>query len=111
MRDTRSDEETTPDSIATALKTAFRRESAGRSNIKFEVHLGGFVVSAHVRNGEVDVTTAPIEKPDLIIEAGAGIRQLMAQELTPQQALENKVVRMVSGDVKMLGRFAEIFRS
>lgn len=109
LGDPRPEEVVTPDSMASALMSTFRAENAGRSNIKFELHLGEIVVHAHVRAGTVSVGHGPIEKPDLVIEAGPGIRSLMAREITPDQALKNKVVR-VAGDRALLTRFAEMFQ-
>lgn len=110
MGNPRPDEVITRDSIASALMSTFRRENAGRSNVRFEVHIGEIIVSAHVHNGQVDVSTEPIEKPDLVFETGPGMRQLMAQEVTAEQAVKNKIVRVVSGDAKDLKRFAEMFQ-
>jgi DNA-binding HxlR family transcriptional regulator len=109
LGDPRPDEVITPDSMASALLSTFRSGNAGRSNIKYELHMGDIVVHAHVQGGKVTVGTGPIVKPDLVIEAGPAIRQVMAREITPEQALKKKVVG-VSGDPKLLTRFAEIFQ-
>ncbi len=99
----------TPDSFASALLTTFRPENAGRSNAKFEVRMGEIVVHAHVREGKVAVGTGPIEKPDLVIEGGPAIKQLMAREITADQAVKSKMVN-VKGDVKLLNRFVQLFQ-
>jgi DNA-binding HxlR family transcriptional regulator len=109
MGDPRPDEIVTPDSIASALKATFRPENAGRDNVKFELHVGDIVASAHVQNGSVHVTTAPIEKPDLVIHAGPGIRQIMAREVRPDQAVKKKMVK-VEGDRKLFARFTQLFQ-
>lgn len=105
----RPGEVVTPDSFASALLTTFRSEHAGRSNTKYEVRMGDVVVHAHVRDGKVTVGVGPIEKPDLIIEGGPAIKQLMARELPPEQALKTKVLS-VKGDPKLLNRFVQIFQ-
>ena len=62
-----------------------------------------------MRNRKVRVGRGPLTRPDLVIEAGPGIRALMAREVTPEEALKKKIVR-VRGDRKLLTRFAEMFQ-
>jgi len=109
LGDPRPGEVVTNDSMASALMTTFRPESAGRANVKYELHLGDVVVHAHVRGGAVSVGTGPIEKPDLVVHAGPQLRQVMARELSPEDALKKKIVR-VDGDPKLFKRFTEFFR-
>jgi len=104
-----ADEIVTEDSLAAALLSTFRPEAAGRTNVSYELRLGDIVVHAQVRNGEVRVGRGPLEKADLIIEAGPQIRALMAREITPDEALRKKVIK-VHGDAKLLARFAQLFQ-
>ena len=105
----RPDEIVTEDSIASALLSTFRPEAASRANVSYELRLGDIVVHAQVRDRKVVVGRGPLPKPDLIIEAGPGIRALMAREITPEEALKKEIVR-VTGDPKLLTRFAQLFR-
>lgn len=109
LGDPRRDEIVTEDSMATALLSTFRPESAARGSVNYELHLGEIVVNAQVRNRTVTVGRGPLPKPDLIIVAGPGIRALMAREITPQEALKKKVVS-ITGDPKLLTTFAQTFQ-
>ncbi len=109
LGDPRADESVTADSMAVALLSTFRSEAAHRLNASYELHLGPVTVHAKVRNGKITVGTGPLSDPDVTIEAGPGIRALMAGEITPQEALKKKIVR-VQGDRKLFARFAQIFR-
>jgi DNA-binding HxlR family transcriptional regulator len=109
LGDPRPNEVVTVDSLCMALHSTFRPEAAGRTHARYELHVGPATVHAIVRDGTVTVGKGTLEKPDLIIEAGPGIRALMAQEITPEQALKAKIVR-ITGDVKHFTRFARMFR-
>lgn len=105
----RPHEVVTEDSMVMALRTTFRAEAAGKRKARFELRLGEIVLHAIVRNGSVTVEKGPLEDPDLIIEAGPGIRAVMAQEITPDEALKAKIVR-IKGDRTLFPLFARIFR-
>jgi DNA-binding HxlR family transcriptional regulator len=109
LGDPRPNETVTEDSMATALRSTFHPEFAGRTHARFEVHVGPIVVHAIVRGGKVLAGKGPIKDPDLVIEAGPGIRAVMAQELSPADALKTKVAR-IEGDPKLFERFAQMFR-
>ncbi|MBV9276950.1 MAG: helix-turn-helix transcriptional regulator [Candidatus Eremiobacteraeota bacterium] len=106
----RADETVTEDSIASALLSTFCAKAAGRSSVSYELRVGsGITVHARVRGGKLEVGRGPLTRPDLIIEAGPGIRALMAREISPEEALRKKIVR-VRGDKKLLTRFTEMFQ-
>lgn len=109
LGDPRPGEIVTEDSMCMALHSTFRSEAAGRTHARYELHVGPIVINAIVRDGAVTVSKGPLERPDLVIEAGPGIRALMAQEITPEQALKAKIVR-ITGDPKYFARFARLFR-
>lgn len=109
LGEVRPDEVVTEDSMVMALRTTFRREAAGKAKARIELRLGEIVVHAIVRSGSVTAGKGPVENPDLIIEAGPGIRAVMAQEISPEQALKSKVVR-IKGDRDLFLLFARIFR-
>lgn len=109
LGDPRPDEVVTDDSIAAALLTTFRPEGAGRRRVTFELRLGEVVVNARVRNGAVTVGRGPAENPDAVITAGPQLRLLLAREITPVQALKQKIVS-VEGGKEYLEQFAQMFR-
>ena len=109
LGDPRPDEIVTDDSIAMALRTTFRPETAARDDIGFELHVGPIVVNAQVRDGAVTVGRGALPAPDLVIESGPAIRQLLAREITPKEALKNGAVR-IRGQRALLDRFVQLFR-
>jgi DNA-binding MarR family transcriptional regulator len=109
LGDPRKGEVVTQDSMAAALVATFRPENAGRANVSYELRLGEVVVHARVQNGKVTVGRGPLPEADLTIEAGPAIRALLAREITPQEALKKKIVR-VKGDSKLLIRFTQMFQ-
>lgn len=105
----RPHEVVTEDSMAMALRTTFRKEAARNLKARYELRLGDIVLHAIVKNGTLTVGKGALEDPDLVIEAGPGIRALMAQEISPDEAIKAKIVR-VSGDRKLFAPFAQMFR-
>lgn len=77
-----------------ALRTTFRPEAAGKTKAGYELHLGGIVFNALVHNAQVAVGRGPL---------------LLAREITPEQAIKKKLVR-IKGNPRLLDRFVRIFR-
>jgi len=109
LGDPRADETITVDSLITALRSTFHPEAARGLRAGYELRLGEIVLHARVDGGRVEVAEGSLPGADLAIEAGPGIRALMAGELSPARAIENGTVH-VTGDPELLTRFAEIFR-
>jgi DNA-binding HxlR family transcriptional regulator len=105
----RAHEVVTEESMIMALRTTFRSEAAKGVKASYELHMGDIVLHAVVQNGELTLGKGPLEAPDLAIEAGPGIRAVMAQEITPEDAVKAKIVR-IKGDRDLFGRFAQMFR-
>lgn len=105
----RAHEIVTEDSMIMALRTTFRRDAARGVRATYELHFGDIVIHAIVKNSAVSVGKGAVENPDLIIEAGPGIRAVMAQEITADEAVKAKIVRL-SGDRRLFLKFAEMFR-
>lgn len=105
----RPHEVVTEDSMVMALHTTFRKEASRNVKAAYELRLGDIVLHAIVKNGTVRVGKGPAEHADVVIEAGPGIRAVMAQEISPDQAIKAKIVR-VSGDRKLFTEFGRIFR-
>jgi DNA-binding HxlR family transcriptional regulator len=109
LGDPRPDEIVTEDSMVMALRTTFRPEAAKGVKARYELHLGDIVLHAVVQNGRAAIDKGPLDKPDLVINAGPGIRQVMAQEISPDEALKKKIAG-ISGDRKLFAQFAQMFR-
>jgi DNA-binding HxlR family transcriptional regulator len=109
LGDPAPDEIVTPDALVMAMRTTFRPESAGKLRASYELHVGPAIVHARIENGTIHAKPGPIGNPDLVIEAGPGIRLLMANEITAEEALKKGIVH-ISGKRELLDRFADIFR-
>jgi DNA-binding HxlR family transcriptional regulator len=109
LGDPRPDETITVDSLITALRTTFHPAAARGFRAAYEVRVGEIVLHARIDDGRVEVAEGALARADLAIEAGPGIRALMAGELSPARAVENGTVHL-TGNRKLLKRFAEIFR-
>ena len=109
LGDPRPDETITVDSLVTALRTTFHPDAARGVRAGFELRVGEIVLHARVDKGRVQVAQGALPGADLTIEAGPGIRALMAGELSPAAAIETGTVQL-TGDPELLTRFAEIFR-
>jgi hypothetical protein len=92
-----------------SLRSTFRPEAARGVHVRYEPHLGEIIVSARVANGEVAVTAGPLPAADLLIEAGPGIKGLMAGEISAGDAIERGIVR-ITGEAELLAHFTRMFR-
>ena len=109
LGDPRSDEVVTDESMIMALRTTFRPEAAKRVRARYELRMGQAVLHAVVNDGKVEVGKGPLSNPDVVVEAGPGLRALMAQEVTPLEGLKAKIVRM-KGNRKLFMAFPKLFR-
>ncbi|HWT06809.1 MAG TPA: helix-turn-helix domain-containing protein, partial [Xanthomonadales bacterium] len=89
LGDPRCDETITVDSLITALRTTFHPEAARKFRAGYELRVGEIVLHARVDDARADVAAGSLPGADLIIEAGPGIRALMAGEVTPANAVRN----------------------
>lgn len=105
----REEEIVTDDSMAMALRTIFRDEEAGDDDLKFELHVGDIVANAHVHDGKVVVGRGALPDADLVIESGPHVRELLAHEITPKEALKTGAVQ-IRGKPALLDRFVQLFR-
>lgn len=96
-------------SLVMALRTTFRPQAARSVRASFELRVGPIVLHAHVANGRVHAAEGPLAGADLVIEAGPGIRALMAGEIAAEDAIAHGLVN-VTGDPALLTRFAQMFR-
>jgi DNA-binding HxlR family transcriptional regulator len=104
----RQDEIVTVDSMTMALRSLFRPEAARGPALSYLLQLGPIVLHALIDDGRLDVGTGPIPDADLVIEAGPGLRAMLAGEVSAREAIETGAVRL-TGDPILLAWFIEIF--
>ncbi|HST55498.1 MAG TPA: helix-turn-helix domain-containing protein [Solirubrobacteraceae bacterium] len=120
MGEPKDDDVITADSLTMALRTAFIPASASVS-LDFQIQVGTVELRAQVSAGELKVVqlapptppvggSLPSSEPELRFAASPGIRHLIAGTLTPAQAVEQDVVTILRGNLKLLERFTELFR-
>jgi hypothetical protein len=109
LGDPRPDEIVTTDSLIIALRTTFQPAAAAGVHTGFEVRLGDVTIHAIVDGPNVTVADGPLEDADLVIEAGPGLRAVMAAELSPQDAVQLGHARL-TGDPALFELFADLFK-
>lgn len=111
----------TADSLTMALRTAFRPDFAASASLDCQMQVGPVELRAHVSDGELKVTQIepppalagdlPADgDPELRFATGPGIRDVIAGTLAPAQAINQGVVTILTGDLKLLQRFTQLFR-
>ena len=120
MGEPKADDIITADSLTMALRTAFTPGAASVS-LDFQIQVGVIELRAQVSDGGLKVVqitppaspvggSLPSGEPDLRFATGPGIRHLIAGTLTPAEAVEQGVVTILKGNLKLLGGFTELFR-
>lgn len=109
LGDPRAGEVVTEDSLATALRTTFQPDAAPKRALRFALRAGDVAFHAEVRDGGIRVGRGPIADPHLTIECGPELRAIMAREISPEQALKKKLVR-IQGDPRLFERFVRMFK-
>ena len=105
----RPNEIVTTDSIAMALRTTFRPESAQGVRARIELHVGEIVVHAIVDDARVVAGRGAVEEADLVIVTGPAIKALMSGDMTPREALASGEIH-ITGSRRLFDRFAKMFR-
>lgn len=104
-----ADDVVTPDSMTMAFRTAFHPTAAAGWTGSFVVHVGDVVLTLTVDDGELTVTRGPADRATLTIAAGPAIREVIAGQVSPDEAVRTGVVHVLDGDRAALDRFATIF--
>lgn len=110
----------TADSLTIALRSAFRPGLASAS-LDFQIQVDAVELRAHANGVELKVVqiappappvggSLPSGEPELWFATGSGIRHLITGTLSPAEAVKEEAVRILKGDLKLLERFAELFR-
>jgi DNA-binding HxlR family transcriptional regulator len=120
MGEPKGDDIVTADSLTMALRSAFRPEFASEP-LDFQIQVGAVELRARVGDGNLKVVqlappAPPVGgsltsgEPELRFATGPGIRHLIEGTMTSAQAIEQDVVTILSGNLELLERFAELFR-
>ncbi len=105
----RHEEIVTTDSMVMAMRSTFHANAARGVHAAYELHFGDVVIHAIVDDGKVEACAGPLAKPDLVIEAGPAIKDLMSGAVSPREAIAKRMVHLV-GDASLLTKFSKIFR-
>ncbi len=105
----RPDEIITNDSMVMALRTTFQPQTSAGVKSSYELRMGPVVIHARIDDGKIDAGVGPLPDADLVIEAGPGLKAVMARDITPREALAQGLVR-ITGDPALFDRFGELFR-
>lgn len=119
MSDPAEGDVVTRDSMTIAFRTAFRPDVAvEHPATRYEVRIGEIVLLLDVSGASLAVTEAvtrdstPADvhrEPDLALTTGPGLRTIISGETSPDAALREGTVEVVSGDPALLERFAATF--
>jgi DNA-binding HxlR family transcriptional regulator len=109
LGDARPEEIVTPDSLVMALRTTFVPKAAAGVLATYEIHVGETVLNARVSDGALRAAAGPLPGADLVLEAGASLKNLMTGEVSPQDALAAGLVQ-ITGDRALFDQFVAMFR-
>jgi DNA-binding HxlR family transcriptional regulator len=98
----------TLDAAILSLYTTFRPEYSEGLRVTFELHFGEIIIHAIVDDGHLKVEEGPYPAADMVLEAYAAIRPLLAGEITPTEALIQGMLH-INGERQLLDRFVDLF--
>src|SRR5260370_27880405 len=75
------------DSMVMALRSTFVPAAAHGRQVSFELRLGEVIIHARIDGPTITVAEGPWADADLIIEAGPAVKDLMAGDVTPAEAI------------------------
>jgi DNA-binding HxlR family transcriptional regulator len=104
----RDGEIVTTDSLVMALRSTFHPAAARGLRLTYELRVGDIVIGARVRNGKVVLQAGAFPDPNLVIETGLAVKAIMADEMTPGEALARGLARVI-GDPTLLDTFVDLF--
>jgi DNA-binding HxlR family transcriptional regulator len=105
----RSGEIITVDALVIALRSTFQAKAAKGITVAYELRVGETVVHARIVRGRLVVEPGTLADADLTMEIGPALRDLLAGELLPHEAVRKGFVR-IRGNRAHLDRFVELFR-
>ena len=98
----------TVDSLILALHATFQPEKARGFSASYELRVGDVVIHARIEDGRLEANRGHLPGADLVLDAGPALKALMAGEISPAAAIEERRVR-IEGNPALLTRFAEMF--
>ena len=98
----------TVDSLVIALRSTFQSKAAKGVTVSYELRVGPAVLNARIERGRLNVAPEPLPDADLTIETGPALRDLLAGELPPAEAVTKGLVK-IRGNRAHLDRFVELF--
>ena len=99
----------TVESLITALRSTFQPKVAKGVTVAYELCVGDVALHARIEKGRISVTPGPLRDADLSIAIGPAIRDLLAGELAPRDALAKGLVK-IRGNRKLLDQFVTLFK-
>ena len=105
----RGNEVVTGDGLVMAFRTMFRPKAARGVTISYELRVGDIVLHACIIRGKLGIDFGPLPYADLSIEAGPVLRDLLAGELLPREAITKGLVK-IRGKRTHLDQFVELFK-
>jgi DNA-binding HxlR family transcriptional regulator len=110
MGDPRPEDVFTSNALIFALRGAFQPDRASGVRVTFELRVFDYVVHAIVRDSTLTTGLGSAPAPDLVVETGFAIKNLMTGELSPAEAISGGDFRVVVGEPELLTVFARVFR-
>jgi DNA-binding HxlR family transcriptional regulator len=108
LNEPRPEDIVTPASLIMAMRSTFRPQAAAGLKADYEIHVYDTVINLKVDDGTLIPGEGPARAPDLVMEPGTLLKQLMAGEITADEVINNKVFPF-TGDPELLRRFATLF--
>lgn len=109
MGDPREEQIITPESMTIDLRTTFRPDVAATlPPTAYSAHFGSTGLLIRVDGPSLEVSRGD-GLADLAFATGHEIRRLISGEIEPDHAIESGVVQVLSGQGKLLHRFADTF--
>lgn len=103
-----ADEIITTDSMIMAFRTIFVPEAAVGVSVRYQLHFGPMTIHVILNDGMLTVGAGLLDNPDLVIRAIPAFREMLAREITPQEAVDRGIVR-IEGPQALLDQFSSMF--
>jgi DNA-binding HxlR family transcriptional regulator len=98
----------TSDSLIMAMRSTYHADSNSPEPLSYQLRVADIVITLALEDGELRTTDGAAPDPDLVIETGPGLTELLTARTTPEQAIANGDVQL-TGDPQLLTHFANTF--
>jgi DNA-binding HxlR family transcriptional regulator len=109
MGDPRPEDVFTANALIMTLRSVFQSERAKGVQALFELHAFDYIVHIRIDDGVLHTGIGSLGNPDLVVETGFAIKNLMTGELSPAEAINGGSFRVI-GDPALFTLFANLFR-